>query len=126
MADIKLGPNGTETTLPQISWSAGSPPGMPVNHVKIMNSSTQSDGSMRVGIIAVKREWTLTWHYLTDAEVATLAGLHALTVPLRFQNNWESSTWYSVAILSFKADPRLDSYHRAVHRNSAVMVIREL
>jgi hypothetical protein len=126
MADLKLGISGSEVTLPQISWNAGSPPGMPVTHNKTIDSARMSDGTVLYALFGIKLEWTITWNNLTYTELSSLQTIHGYNVALRFQNNWDSATWYNVVILSFKHDPKLDSFHRTTKRYTATIVLREL
>lgn len=116
MSTIKLGPSGTETTLPTISWLGDSPPDLPVIAYKQIEEAKMSDGSLRWAFFQKKREWRLEWGLLTAAELATIEGLYDLNQVLHYQNTYESTTWYDVVFTSFEyrhrivERPTLDRY----------------
>jgi hypothetical protein len=101
MANIYLGPSGTETLLPTITGLGNSAPDTPVSMEKQIQESTAMDGSRHFGFIATKRRWPYSWGFLTYSQLQTLQGLYALNQVLRLQDNFESSTWYNVVILTF-------------------------
>jgi len=97
MPDIKLGESGSEVTLP-----GGIQIEIPVNMPKKISKATMSDGSTRYAFYGRKRTWQLTWMTpLSLADRQTLENLQALNQVLKFQNNWESATWYDVVIINF-------------------------
>lgn len=102
MPNIYLGISGSEVTLPVINAIDGTVPDGGVNRNKEIRKAVMSDGSPRYGLLAMKREWPpLEWGLLTYAQIQVLEALHSLNVPLRYQNNYESATWYDVIIISF-------------------------
>jgi len=110
LADVKLGPEGSETTLPVINWRGTSPPELPVEHELQRDEAVMSDGSIRVNFIGKKRIWTLPWGNLTKANLDIIEGLVDLNQVLRFQNNWEDATWYYVYISAFSHHPIVSTY----------------
>ena len=123
MADVKLGPSGSETTLPGLIFIGGSPP-WPVFFDKQVEKAEMSDGSRRWAFFGVKREWTLGFGFLTIAQLNTLKGLVALNQILRFQNNNEDATWYDVVIASFSYDPERTDI-RSLGRYKCTMTLQE-
>lgn len=110
MADVKLGPDGSETTLPVINWRAGSAPELPVTHHKQVEEAVMSDGSIRVAFFGKKREWTITWGNLAKADLDIIEGLVDLNQVLKFQNNWEDATEYDVYVSAFSHNPIISTY----------------
>lgn len=110
MPDIKLGPEGSETTLPTIKWRAGSPPELPVTHNKQVETSVMSDGSIRVNFIGIKKEFVYENANITKAELDVIEALVDLNQILRFQNNWEDATWYYVYVSAFSHKPYVETY----------------
>lgn len=99
MADVKLGISGSEVTLATcISIS------VPTALNKTMETATVSDGNVRYAMYAGHRAWALSWTQLTAAELTTLKTLRGYNQTLRFQDNYESATWYTVVITSFSYD----------------------
>lgn len=99
MADVKLGISGSEVTLPTcIALS------LPVDAGKAMGAATVSDGNTRYAFYARQRRWQLTWTNLTAANLATLDTLRGYNQTLRYQNAYESTTWYTVVITAFSHD----------------------
>jgi hypothetical protein len=102
MAVIKLGPTGSETTLPQ-----GIQTEVPVDIRKNIIRVEMSDGTMRYAHYKTQRHWTLRWKPLSLSDVQTLQSLYALNQVLHFQNNYEDATWYNVTIMNFSFTPML-------------------
>lgn len=98
MAIRKLGPSGSETTLPSIAIP------IPVVIHKKVDRTEASDGSGRYNYGVHYREWELTFPKLTQSELNDLIALREEDQILRWQNNDESATWYDVAITAFKYD----------------------
>jgi hypothetical protein len=97
--DVKLGVSGSEVTLPTcIALS------LPTNIDKQMTSATMSDGTVRYAFYAEQRSWQISWTDLTAAQLSTLLTLRGYNQSLRFQNNFDSSTWYTVVITAFSYD----------------------
>ncbi len=99
MADVKLGISGSEVTLPTgISIS------LPTNIGKQMSAAVMSDGNTRYAFYAGQRTWQISWTDLTAAQLSTLTTLRGYNQTLRFQNNFDSATWYTVVVTSFSYD----------------------
>jgi len=118
MPTIKLGPEGSETTLPQ-----GVKTETPVNIRKNISMATMSDGSTRYAFYKRSRIWRLQWIPLSFAEMITLRELYMLNQVLRFQNNYESSVWYDVVITNLSYTPVIIS---GVEKYWVEMEIEEL
>jgi hypothetical protein len=99
MADIKLGISGSEVTLAHTVTSS-----LPTNVGKTMKAITMGDGSVRYAFYAGQRSWSLNWVHLTAAQLAALITLRGYNQTLRYQNNDESATWYTVVITAFSYD----------------------
>ena len=110
MADVKLGPESSETTLPVINWRGGEGPSLPVAHNLQRETAEMSDGSIRVAFYGTKRVFTLTWASLTKADLDIIEALANLKQILRFQNGWEDSTWYYVHVSAFGHNPIVWTY----------------
>lgn len=126
MADIKLGPAGSETTLPTINWIGNSPPSLPVKIAKQISEKTMSDGSKRYGLHQKKKEWTLYWGALTLSQLNTIRDLYNLNQVLHFQNNWEDATWYDVVFLSFDYDPIVMTYAMGTTKYRCTIALKEV
>lgn len=96
MAIRKLGPSGSETTLPSIAVAH------PVTINKKVERAEMSDGSGRYNFGEEYKEWEITFPKLTKSQLDDLVALRALNQILRWQNNDESATWYNVVITDFK------------------------
>ena len=96
MAVRKLGPTGTETTLPSIGIA------LPVTIPKKVERAEMSDGSGRYAFFEEYKGWELSFPQLTKAELDSLIALRAENQVLRWQNLDESATWYNVVITDFK------------------------
>jgi len=102
MATRKLGPSGSETTLPSIAIAH------PVTIHKKVERAEMSDGSGRYGFFEEYKGWEISFPKLTKSELDSLVALRAENQVLRWQNNDESATWYNVVITDFDyntADP---------------------
>jgi len=124
--DIKLGPSGSEVTLPEIKWLGSSPPNLPVNVDKSISEAKMSDGSRRYAFYAEKKSWILSWEGLTSSELDTLKTLYSYNQVLHFQNNWEDSTWYNVVITSFNYEPIVITYAMGTTKYRATMTLKEV
>ncbi len=125
MADVKLGPEGSETTLPVINWIGASPPRLPVTHILQRDEAEMSDGSLRVAFYGTKREWTIDWGTIPKADLDTIEGVVALRQILRFQNGWEDSMWYYVYVSAWIHNPRVITYSSTT-KYAASISIREV
>ncbi|MBA7496908.1 hypothetical protein ES702_07517 [subsurface metagenome] len=102
MAIRKLGPAGSEITLPSIAIA------LPVVISKKIERAEMSDGSARWAFFKKYRGWEISFPNITRSELDDLIALRALNQILRWQNNDESATWYDVVITDFNyntADP---------------------
>ena len=99
MATKKLGPSGSEVTLPGTFTIA-----LPVDMPKQVDKARMSDGSFRWAFFKEYRKWSLNWTKLTKTQLDSLITLWALDQLLRWQNNDESATWYDVVITDFSYD----------------------
>ena len=123
MANVLLGPSGSEVTLPKLMF-IGSPPSWPVSSNKQMEEADMSDKSRRFAFFGVKREWGIVLGYLSKAQLDSMRTLNALNQILHFQNNNEDATWYDVVISSFSHEPeRMDI--RQLERYRVEMILRE-
>lgn len=108
MAIRKLGPTGSETTLPSIAVAH------PVTIRKKVDTPEMSDGSLMAIFFKGHRAWEITFRKLTKTQLDDLIALRAYDQVLRWQNNDESATWYDVAITDFKYNT-LDSKSPTVY-----------
>jgi len=99
MATVKLGLNGSEVTL-----ASSLKISLPVTYSMQKTRVEMSDGSRRWGNRKKFRIWSLAWSKLTKTELDSLITLCDLDSTLRFQNNYESSTWKDVVITDFSYD----------------------
>lgn len=101
MPNLYLGPSGSEVTLPTLTGIGSSVADSPVRLEKIANESRQSDGSKRFGVIAIKRQWSYSWAFLSEEDKEIIEALYSLTEPLHFQDEFEGDTWYDVYFAVF-------------------------
>lgn len=99
MANIKLGISGSEVTLAHTVT-----PSLPTDVGKKMDAIVMGDGTTRYAFYSGQRRWVLNWVHLTAAQLAALVTLRGYNQTLRYQNNDESATWYTVVIVSFNYD----------------------
>ncbi len=127
MADIKLGIEGSEVTLPEINWMSGNAPEFGVDYSKNLQIEMMADGSKRVNFLKDKRKWTgYSWGKLTYSQVQTFITLNEYNQILRFQNNWESSTWYYVVITSFSYRPLIHTYAQGTTYYELTITLEEV
>ncbi len=94
MPDIKLGPQGEETTLPPINWRAPGDRELPIGLKKNVETAGMLDGGKRALIKSKhQRTFELAWDLLVLSDVLTLRGLADLNQKLRYQDNRLDSTW---------------------------------
>jgi hypothetical protein len=104
--DIRLGPLGSETTLPVLNWQSGSPPELPVGTTAYIDKVPLVDGGVRFNFRTYSpRKWTLDWARLTAGQVAVFEDLAAYNEPLHYQNRWVSSEWHWVIITGLDYTP---------------------
>lgn len=96
----KLGPSGSEFTLPSIAVA------LPVNVNKKIDRAEMSDGSARWAFFKKFKGWVVTFPKLTKPELDDLIYLRSLDEILRWQNPDESYTWYDVVITEFSYDSK--------------------
>lgn len=126
MPDIKLGPSGSETTLPDINWTAGGERNLPTSYPKNVDTAKMLDGSKRVNVRAKhQKSKELEWDQLTAAQVATLVGLAELNQLLRFQDNREDATWRWVYVASIDIDT-IESTYAGTALFHVVMALEEV
>lgn len=99
MAAIKLGISGSEVTLAHTITSS-----LPTDLERGLNTAVMSDGTRRYAFFLGPRHWQLNWVKLTAAQLAALVTLRGYSQSLRYQNNDESATWYTVVITAFSYD----------------------
>ena len=99
MAAKKLGPSGSEVTLPGTFTIS-----MPVDIPKQLEKQVMSDGSFRWEFRKRHWKWSLRWTKLTKTQLDSLITLHGYNQMLRWQNNDESAIWYNVVITDFSYD----------------------
>ena len=124
MADVKLGPSGSEQILPSVKF-IGSPPSLTVSSDKQVDEQTMSDGSKRWNFRLIKREWKLSWGYLTKTQLDQLINLYALNQVLRFQNNNEDATWYDVVMVPPFAYEPVRTDIRSLERYTCEITLRQ-
>lgn len=101
MAVRKLGPAGSEITLPSIAVA------LPVTIMKKIDQAVMSDGSIRWAFFKEHKGWEITFPpKLTKSELDDLTYLRSLNQILKWQNNDESSKWYDVVITDFSYDTK--------------------
>jgi hypothetical protein len=97
--DVKLGILNSEITLARTIVIS-----LPTIVGKQMTSAVMSDGNLRYGMFAGQRHWQLSWVSLTAAQLADLVALRAMNKNLSYQNNYESTTKYTVVVTAFSYD----------------------
>ena len=123
MADVYLGPVGTEVLLPPLRF-VSSPPSLPVQVDRQIDEAEMVDGSRHWAFFGTKREWNWVGEYLTLAQLNTLLALNALNQTLHYQNNNIDATWYYVVISSFRHEPQWTS-NQACGRFRCEFTLRE-
>lgn len=108
MAIRKLGPSGSEITLPSIAKA------LPVTVRKKVDTPEMSDGSLMAIFFKGHKAWEIRFPKITKPELDDLITLRSYNQVLRWQNNDESATWYDVAITDFKYNT-LDSKSPTVY-----------
>ena len=98
MVTRKLGPLGSEYTLPSIAIV------LPVTINKKVDRAEMMDGSGRYNFGKDYRSLDIRFPKLTKTELDDLIYLRKLNQILRWQNPDESYIWYNVVITEFKYD----------------------
>lgn len=104
----RLGPAGSEITLPSIAKA------LPVTVQKKVELAEMSDGSLMAAYFKEHKAWEIRFPKLTKAQLDDLIYLRSLNEVLRWQNYDESESWYDVAITDFKYNT-LDSKSPTVY-----------
>lgn len=106
MADIYLGKTGVEYTLPQTKWHGGAAGENPVVYNVPVEAAQTLGGTVRYNFRSNRaRRWTLEFPEVTAEELREFETICAYNETLRYQNNWYSATWYSVAVSAFQYAP---------------------
>jgi hypothetical protein len=101
MADLKLGPSGSQTTLPDMVWPDGSPPDIPYERESSADEVTMLDGGNRVNAKTyTPGTWTLVWDGLTWTDVGTIVGAAAFGSQLAYTNEYTDNTAHNVYVKS--------------------------
>lgn len=123
MADVLLGPSGSETVLPSVKF-IGSPPAWPVTTNKQARKAQISDGSFSWAFFGTLKIFQIGFGYLSNAQLLILRGLNELNQILRYKNEHEEDVWYNVVISSFNHEPeRVDI--RGLDRYKTTMTLEE-
>ncbi len=102
MPDVKIGPSGSEITLPPIRSFGGGEPGMGFGWDPQADIQQMSDGSLRAIFSGDgKRNWTYNNGAVTADELSAIAAVVRPRGVLKFQNNWEDALWYDVVVTEF-------------------------
>ena len=123
MADVTLESIAGVVTLPKLRF-IGSPPSWPVSSNKQVEEAVMSDGSKRFAFFQVKREWGIGLGYLDKDQLDAMILLNSYNEILKFVNNNEDATEYSIVITAFGYEPeRVDL--RGMERYKVTMTLRE-
>jgi len=102
MADIKLGPLGSETTLPKPCWQIGSAPDLPYNVEVSVDEAKMSDGSSRFNFAGENSgSFTIPWDGLTWSQVGAIMAVAKLRQLLSYINEYTDNVSHPVAVTSF-------------------------
>ncbi len=101
MPSVFLGPSGSETQLPTLTFM-GNPPSWPVSTKKEMQKAKMSDGSIRVAFFGTRKVFQIAYGFLTTAQLAIFKALNELNQFLRFKNEHEEDAWYTSPLPSWK------------------------
>ena len=124
MANVYLGPEGSETRLPRLE-SLGDLPDWPVSTKKQAEKAKMSDGSYRWAFFGTKKVFYIAYGFLSASWLVTFKALNELNQVLRFKNQYEEDVWYDVVISDFGHDPeRMDI--RQLNRYKITMTLEEV
>ena len=126
MADIVLGPEGSEVTLPQLRWRGGSAPEVPTDYDLNVQIEKMIDGSRRVAFFNQKRIFDYEWSGLIKAQKDTIETRANDKQTQRLQDNWESATWYNVVITSFSYRKLASTYHTGTTKYAVSLTLEEI
>lgn len=123
MANVWLGPEGSETLLPVLRFM-GSSPSLSVTTKKQTEKARMSDGSFRWAFFEIKRRFPVVLGYLSSAQLTIVKNLNALKQILRYKDLNEEDVWYYVVITEFTHEPeRTDA--RNLGRYKCIMTLEE-
>lgn len=124
MANVFLGPEGSETLLPAVEFIE-SPPSWSVSTKKQAQKVQMSDGSYRWAFFGTKKVFGIGFGYLSNDDLAILKALNELNQVVRFKNLYEEDVWYEVVISDFSHDPeRMDI--RQLDRYRTTMTLEQI
>lgn len=123
MSNVYLGPSGSETKLPKLTW-LGSPPSWPVSTSKQVEEAKMSDGSIKVAFFGTLKVFQVSYGYLTKLQLEIFEALNELKQILRFKNEYKEDVWYHVLMSDFSSEPeRMDI--RQLERYKISMTLKE-
>jgi hypothetical protein len=115
---------GGLVVLPGLMW-IGSVPSWPVSSTKQMEVAMMMDKSKRLAFFDEKREWGIVLGFLTKIQLDIMRTLNGYKENLKFINNNEDATEYTIYISSFSHNPeRMDI--RQLERYKVEMTLREV
>lgn len=124
MADIKLGPEGAEVTLPQISWR-GEAPELPIEYDVGVEKARMADGSHKYNFLKQKRTWSYEWDRLVESDKNIIKTQAEKRQILRLQDNWESTDWHNVVVIGFGIQKLVSSYATDTKRYKVSLTLEE-
>jgi hypothetical protein len=96
---IKLGPAGSQTTLPDIVWPSGSEPEIPYTEDELVEEERMADGSNRFIIHEfAPGTWTLVWDGIPWSDVQTIWAVISLKQLLVFTNEYTDNVDHNVIV----------------------------
>lgn len=99
MADIKLGPAGSQTTLPAIPMPDDAPVEVPYNQESSAEEDQMLDGSIRVNFKDYSPgEWTLTWDGVIEADADSIWAAAPLNQQLVYTNEYLDGADHNVYV----------------------------
>lgn len=123
MSNVYLGPSGSETKLPRLTW-LGSPPSWSTSTSKNVEEATMSDGSIKVAFFGTLKVFQVSYGYLNSTWLEAFKALNELKQVLRFKNEYEENVWYHVLMSEFSHEPeRMDI--RQLERYKISMTLKE-
>jgi hypothetical protein len=102
VADLKLGPSGSQTTLPDVIWPSGSAPEFPYEQDGLVDEAPSLDGSIRVNIKTyAPGTWTIVWDGILWSDVDTILDVVTLKQQLAYTNEYTDNATHNVVVTSF-------------------------
>ena len=116
MADLWLGPTGSEVLLPPPNWISGSPGDYPTAFKKNYESATMLDGRIRYNFKSFSpRSWAIEWAMLEKSDITVLQALADLRQTLRFSTGLShTAAWASVVVGTFSFAPVLQTFREGL------------